>query len=67
MTAANDNARFTVSDIRRAIKAVETGGRTVAAVDFPQAGGFRLLIGAPFSADLTPRSGANEWDDVLAS
>lgn len=63
---ANDN-RFTVADVRRAIKAVESGGRHVAAVDFPKEGGFRLLIGEPASIALPGRSGANEWDDVLAS
>ena len=63
---ANDN-RFTVADVRRAIKAVESGGHHVAAVDFPKEGGFRVLIGEPVSVALPLRSGANEWDDVLAS
>lgn len=66
MSAANDN-RFTVADVRRAIKAAEAGGKSVAAVDFPRDGGFRLLLGEPIALDLPARSGANEWDDVLAS
>lgn len=65
MTAANDN-RFTVADVRRAIKAAEAGGKSVAAVDFPKAGGFRLLFGEPVTLDMPPRSGTNEWDEVLA-
>ena len=63
---ANDN-RFTVADVRRAIKAVESGGHHVAAVDFPKEGGFRVLIGESVSVALPLRSGANEWDEVLAS
>ena len=66
MSAANDN-RFTAADVRRAIKAAEAGGKSVAAVDFPRDGGFRLLLGEPIALDLPARSGANEWDDVLAS
>lgn len=66
MTAANDN-RFTVADVRRAIKAAEAVGKSVSAVDFPKEGGFRLLLGEPVALDLPIRSGVNEWDDVLAS
>lgn len=66
MSAANDN-RFTAADVKRALKAVEAGGKCVAAVDFPKEGGFRLLIGDPVALDLPARSGVNEWDDVLAS
>ncbi len=66
MSAANDN-RFTVADVRRAVKALKAGGDSVVAVDFPPSGGFRVLIGEPVSLDLPVRSGANEWDDVLAS
>ncbi len=66
MTAANDN-RFTAADVRRAVKAVESGGKSVAAVDFPREGGFRLLLGEPVRLDVAARIGANEWDDVLAS
>lgn len=66
MTAANDN-RFTAADVRRAVKAVEAGGKSVAAVDFPREGGFRLLLGEPVRLDLPARSGENEWDEVLAS
>jgi hypothetical protein len=66
MTAANDN-RFTAADVRRAVKAVESGGKSVAAVDFPREGGFRLLLGEPVQLDVAARMGVNEWDDVLAS
>lgn len=64
MTAANDN-RFTAADVRRAIKATEAGGKSVAAVDFPKEGGFRLLLGEPVQLDLPARAGTNEWDEVL--
>lgn len=67
MTApANDNG-FRAADVRRAVKAVESGGKSVAAVDFPPQGGFRLLLGAPIDCALPAGSGANEWDEVLAS
>jgi hypothetical protein len=66
MSAANDNG-FNAADLKRAIKAVKSGGEKVAAVDFPKHGGFRLLIGEPVSLDLPARSGENEWDEVLAS
>jgi len=65
--AANDNAHWTAADIRRALKAVRSGGESVAAVDFPAQGGFRLLIGEPVEVALPAGSGANEWDEVLAS
>lgn len=64
--SANDN-HFTVADVRRAIKAAESGGKSVAAVDFPKEGGFRLLLGETIKLDVPIRSGANEWDEVLAS
>lgn len=66
MSAANDN-RFTAADVRRAIKAAESGGKSVAAVDFPKEGGFRLLLGEAIKLDVPLGSGRNEWDDVLAS
>lgn len=66
MSAANDN-RFTAADVRRAVKAVEAGGKSVAAVDFPRQGGFRLLLGEPVALNVAERIGGNEWDDVLAS
>ena len=64
---ANDNVHWTAADVRRALKAVRAGGETIAAVDFPKSGGFRVLIGQPVEIDVSPRSGANEWDEVLAS
>jgi len=66
MTAANDN-RFTAADVRRAVKAVESGGKSVAAVDFPREGGFRLLLGEPVLLDVAVRRGVNEGDYVLTS
>ena len=66
MTAAND-VHWTVADIRRALKAVKAGGESVAAVDFPKEGGFRVLLGEPVKVSVSIRSGANEWDEVLAS
>lgn len=59
--------RFTEADIKRAIKAVESGGKSVAAVDFPKEGGFRVLIGEPVASPVPAGRGANEWDDVLAA
>lgn len=57
---------WTIADIRRAIKAIRSGGDSVAAVDFPKEGGFRLLIGNPIEVAVPAGSGKNEWDDVLA-
>lgn len=60
-------ASFTQADIKRAVHAVEAVGKSVAAVDFPKEGGFRLLIGEPFSdAHAGRRIGENEWDDLAA-
>ena len=64
--SANDN-HFTVADVRRALKAVRSGGESVAAVDFPKEGGFRVLLGEPVKVAMSIGSGANEWDEVLAS
>ena len=66
MPAASATAHFTAADVRRAIKAAKAGGMSVAAVDFPREGGFRLLFGEPVHVDLPMRAGANEWDEVLA-
>lgn len=52
-------ASFTAADIKRAIKVVEGAGKTIAAIDFPKEGGFRIVIGSPTDAVAT-----NEWDDV---
>lgn len=56
---------FRASDIRRAVEAVEKGGKCVSAVDFPKEGGFRLLIGSPIDVGSLGPKGANEWDEVL--
>lgn len=66
MTAANDNG-FKAADIRRAVKALEAGGKSIAAVDFPPHGGFRVLLGEPVRFDVAAGNGTNEWDDVLVS
>lgn len=58
-------AKFSFDDVRRAVKAVESGGKSIQAVDFPPEGGFRVLIGEPSPAPVIGRSGENEWDDVL--
>lgn len=58
-------ARFSADDVRKAVKAVKAGGESVAAVDFPPAGGFRLLLGEPVEVAVPSRIGANEWDEVL--
>lgn len=57
-------ASFRQADIRRAVHAVESGGKSVRAVDFPPEGGFRLLIGPPDEAANAGRR-ENEWDEVL--
>jgi hypothetical protein len=67
MKAVPDRTPWTIADVRRAIRAVESAGKPLAAVDFPREGGFRLLIGEPVSVAVALRSGRNEWDDVLAS
>jgi hypothetical protein len=57
------NVRFTAADVRRAIEAVVAAGKTVAAVQFPLEGGFRVRICEPANAaDQAP----NEWDEVLS-
>lgn len=58
-------SKFSFDDVRRALKAVESGGKSVAAVDFPPEGGFRVLIGEPSDLSVAGRSGENEWDEVL--
>lgn len=62
---AEKRQAFLPADIRKALKAVESGDRKVCAVDFPPEGGFRLLIGEPV-APAVARSGGNEWDEVLS-
>ena len=54
-------ASFTHADIRRAIAAVESAGKSVGTIDFPPSGGFRIVIG-----EAAPLTEPNEWDDVLA-
>jgi hypothetical protein len=72
--SADDHVRapvtFTAADIKRVIRAVTSAGLTVARVDFPAQGGFRVLIGppsplTPTAAALAEAEGRNEWDRAL--
>lgn len=56
---------FTHADIQRAVKAARAAGLSVAGIDFPLQGGFRLLFGEPMRADEQGTGGRNEWDVVL--
>ncbi|WP_426036441.1 hypothetical protein [Brevundimonas sp. DC300-4] len=58
-------AAFTHSDIQRAVKAAKQAGLPIAGIDFPRAGGFRLLIGEPVRLESAETAGRNEWDSVL--
>lgn len=64
MTRPASRANFLPSDIVRAIKALDKAEKSLAAVDFPPEGGFRLLIGEPVTPTLH-QPGASEWDSVL--
>ena len=64
MRGADDN-RFSPADVKRAIKAARDAGQSVAALDFPKQGGFRLVLGEP--AKIEGVAQVNEWDDLLAS
>jgi len=72
--SADDHVRapaaFTAADIKRAIRAVTSAGLTVASVDFPAQGGFRVLAGpptplTPTAAAVAETEGRNEWDRAL--
>lgn len=59
-------AAFTQAEIKRAISAAETLGKTVAGIDFGIPGvGFRLLFGEPATLTVPGAAGPNEWDVVL--
>lgn len=58
-------AGFRPSDVQRAIKALEKVGKTIAGVDFPPEGGFRVVVGEP-SPLAQPVGERNEWDEVLS-
>lgn len=58
-------AGFTETDIQRAVKAARKAGLSVAGIDFPRHGGFRLLFGEPVRLDAVGGDGKNEWDVVL--
>lgn len=55
---------FSAAELRRAIRTVEKAGKSVAGVDFPREGGFRLLFDEASYTPL-PKRGGNEWDEVL--
>ncbi len=60
-------AKIPQAEVQRMIRAVESGGRQVAAVDIHPSGSVRLLIGEPFrAADLSQESG-DEWDRLIAA
>lgn len=58
-------SKFSGADIKRAIRAVEAAGKTIAAVDFPKEGGFRLLLGEPYAGGQPLDDEPNPWDAVL--
>lgn len=57
--------KWTIAEVRRAVRAVEKAGKVVGAVDFPESGGFRILLGETGLFDISPPNASNEWDDVL--
>lgn len=61
----SSRAAFTHADIQRAVKAAQQAGLSLAGIDFPPQGGFRLLLGEPFRLDDRETGGTNEWDVVL--
>lgn len=58
-------AGFTDADIQRAVKAARKAGLSVAGIDFPRHGGFRLLFGEPVRLADVGSGDRNEWDSVL--
>lgn len=61
-TRSGRSPTFTKASVRRGIEAVEAAGKTVAAVDFPPEGGFRIVIGEPVALMAEE---PNPWDAVL--
>ncbi|MFZ2252641.1 MAG: hypothetical protein WAW13_00535 [Minisyncoccia bacterium] len=60
-------ATFKQADLSRAIKAVEDGGKSVAAVDIRRDGTIRVLIGEPIRAGDLTQDGGDEWDRLIAN
>lgn len=60
-------ATFTQADVSRAIKGVEDGGKSVAAVDIRRDGTIRVFIGEPSPAPDLASEGPDEWDRLIAS
>jgi hypothetical protein len=60
-------ATFKQGDVSKAIKAVESGGKSVAAVDIKRDGTIRVFIGQPAHASDLTSEGPDEWDRLIAS
>jgi hypothetical protein len=60
-------ATFRQDDVKRAIKGVESGGKSVAAVDVRRDGTIRVFIGEPSRALDLASEGPDEWDRLIAS
>jgi len=60
-------ATFRQADVSRAIRAVEDGGKSVAAVDIRRDGTIRVFIGQPAHAPDLTSEGPDEWDRLIAS
>lgn len=58
-----ERVSFSAPAVKRAIATVEKAGKSIAGVDFPPEGGFRLLLGEPREADVPDRSGG-DWEVV---
>lgn len=59
-----ERVTFSAPAIKRAIASVEKAGKSLAGVDFPPEGGFRLLFGEPIEVVLPDRSGRDH--EVIA-
>jgi len=55
-------ARFTQTDLKRAVKGVEEGGLKVGRIEIDPNG--KIVI-YPIGTAPKPSSGGNSWDDVL--
>jgi hypothetical protein len=60
-------AAFKQSDVTRAVKGVEDGGKSVAAVDIKRDGTIRVFIGQPARASDLTSEGPDEWDRIIAN
>ena len=60
-------AAFKQADVARAVKGVEDGGKSVAAVDIRRDGTIRVFIGPPAHAPDLTSEGPDEWDRIIAN